>query len=154
MEQFVDYYKILGLKQNANLVQIKFAWRAKSLQWHPDVNNAVDSNRRMQDINEAKRILTDKRLREEYNLLYNEKQKEKAKDTKQTEQKETTEEKKTIGVHYVCETRSTDDLVRICKNAARYPLAYISAVITELKKRFPKKILKDILKSFMSWTFF
>lgn len=134
MSQFTDYYAVLGISQNATTSEINTAYKKLCLKWHPDRNPLVDTNMRMQEINEAKRILSDKTLRENHYKKYHSFRK---KSTSQPKSK--TENKKSEDVSpkgtYVCNLRSDDDLICICANAAKYNFEYIHAVLQELKKR-------------------
>ena len=55
MEQ---YYKILGLKENASLNDIKDSYRRKAKQFHPDINKSPDAEDRFIEINEAYTMLS------------------------------------------------------------------------------------------------
>ncbi len=61
-----DYYKILGIKPNANEDEIKRAYRDMALKFHPDKNKAADAESKMRDINEAYAVLGDKDKRQQY----------------------------------------------------------------------------------------
>ena len=67
---FKDYYKILGISRQASFQDIKSAYRAMSIKWHPDKNPNSDVTSIMQDINEAYAILKDEEKRERYNKEY------------------------------------------------------------------------------------
>lgn len=67
---FKDYYKILGITQQASTLEIKSAYRAMSMKWHPDRNPKVDVTAIMQDINEAYAILKDEDKRRRYDEEY------------------------------------------------------------------------------------
>ena len=58
-----DYYKILGVKRNANKKQIKKAYRKLAQQWHPDNFQDEDEKKRAEkkfmDIAAANEVLTD-----------------------------------------------------------------------------------------------
>ncbi len=69
---FKDYYQILGISPEASKQEVKQAYRAKSLKWHPDKNPGVDVTGIMQDINEAYKILNDDACRERYDKEYKE----------------------------------------------------------------------------------
>lgn len=57
---FKDYYQILGVEPGAHPMEIKRAWRALVLQWHPDVAGLQEINtKKFQDIQEAYETLTD-----------------------------------------------------------------------------------------------
>lgn len=67
----VDYYKVLGVKEDADDSAIKKAYRALSLKYHPDKYKGTDLDReaiekKMQEINLAKEVLTNKQQREIY----------------------------------------------------------------------------------------
>lgn len=67
---FKDYYKILDIHRHATAQEIKSAYRAMSMKWHPDKNPETDVTNIMQDINEAYAILKDNNKRERYNQEY------------------------------------------------------------------------------------
>lgn len=67
---FKDYYKILGISRQASFQDIKSAYRAMSIKWHPDKNPNSDVTSIIQDINEAYAILKDEEKRERYNKEY------------------------------------------------------------------------------------
>ncbi len=65
-----NYYKILGIEPTDDENKIKQAYKALVKRWHPDVNNnSIESRQMMKDINEAYEILSDFRLRNEYNKV-------------------------------------------------------------------------------------
>jgi len=64
-----DYYKILGVKENAKKEEIHEAFRRLALKYHPDINKNV-SQSFFKDINEAYHILSSDELREEYDKKY------------------------------------------------------------------------------------
>ena len=62
-----DPYKILGVERNASQDDIKKAYRALSLKWHPDRNpGKADATAVYQSINAAYEILGDEGRRKEY----------------------------------------------------------------------------------------
>ena len=67
-----DYYKILGVEQNANDDEIKKAYKKGALKWHPDKHqNDDDENKKtadsmFKDIGEAYEILQDSQKRRRY----------------------------------------------------------------------------------------
>lgn len=67
---FKDYYRILGVSQQASASELKSAYRAMSIKWHPDRNPGVDVTSIMQDINEAYAILKDESKRCRYDEEY------------------------------------------------------------------------------------
>ena len=69
---FKDYYQLLGISPAASKLEIKEAYRKKSLQWHPDRNPGIDVTSMMQDINEAYKILNDDLSRTRYDKEYQE----------------------------------------------------------------------------------
>ena len=59
-----DFYKILGVNENASQDEIKKAYRKLALKWHPDKNNESEeqkkySDKMFKDINEAYSVLSD-----------------------------------------------------------------------------------------------
>ena len=66
---FVDYYKTLGLKDNASADDIKKAFRKLARKYHPDVSKEADSEERFKQVNEANQVLKDPERRREYDEL-------------------------------------------------------------------------------------
>lgn len=67
---FPDYYKILGLNQNATKDEIKKAYRKLALEFHPDKNKSPNAHEKFIAINEAYLILYDDEAREKYDQEY------------------------------------------------------------------------------------
>ncbi|MGO9613947.1 MAG: DnaJ domain-containing protein [Dissulfurispiraceae bacterium] len=62
-----DYYKILGISENASSDEIKKAYRNLAFRYHPDKNPG--SEEMMKEINEAYAVLSNSPKRNEYDLL-------------------------------------------------------------------------------------
>lgn len=67
--EYVDYYKILGVKSSASEQEIKKAYKKLAVKYHPDKNpgdkNAED---KFKEISEAYTVLSDKEKRKQYDL--------------------------------------------------------------------------------------
>lgn len=63
-----DYYRILGVLDDAEVIVIKAAYRALAQKYHPDkwTGSSNESAARMVDINEAYAVLSDAKKREQY----------------------------------------------------------------------------------------
>ncbi|KAF6205813.1 hypothetical protein GE061_019987 [Apolygus lucorum] len=61
-----DYYKVLGVPGNATNEQIKKAYRALALKFHPDKNKKRGAEEKFKDIAEAYEVLNDSKKREVY----------------------------------------------------------------------------------------
>lgn len=61
-----DHYRILGVEKAASLSDIKRAYRRLARKLHPDVNNDPDALRKMQEVIEAYRVLSDSVQRLKY----------------------------------------------------------------------------------------
>ena len=61
-----DFYKLLGIKRNATPKEIKKAYRAKSLEHHPDKNKEEGAAERFAEIAYAYEILTDEEKKKVY----------------------------------------------------------------------------------------
>lgn len=66
---FKDYYKILGIKENAELIDIKKAYRKLALKFHPDMNPAGDAEEKFKEVAEAYEVLKNATRRAEYDEL-------------------------------------------------------------------------------------
>lgn len=64
-----DYYKLLGVKRNADENQIKRAFRKMSVKYHPDKNrDNPDATKKFQEIAEAYEVLSDPKKKEIYDM--------------------------------------------------------------------------------------
>lgn len=76
-EEFVDYYEILEVNENASEQEIKRAYKKQAKKWHPDkFASASDEERlaaeeKMRQINKAKEVLLDETKRKEFNQKRN-----------------------------------------------------------------------------------
>jgi|SRR3989338_1753040 len=65
-----DYYAMLGISRNATENNIKTAFRRLALKYHPDRNKGhLQAEERFKDINEAYTVLSDSKIRAQYDLF-------------------------------------------------------------------------------------
>ncbi|GAB2675335.1 DnaJ C-terminal domain-containing protein [Aliiglaciecola aliphaticivorans] len=67
--EFKDYYQVLGVEDDADLKQIKKAYRKLALKLHPDMNAAPDAEEKFREVAEAYEVLKDENKRAEYDQL-------------------------------------------------------------------------------------
>ncbi len=63
-----NYYSILGIQENADLPEIKRAYRNLMRKWHPDVNRTKDATSRTEEVNDAYAVLSCPSSRETHDL--------------------------------------------------------------------------------------
>ena len=61
-----SHYEILGIDKNANDIEIKKAYRALSLKYHPDRNSSEEAKTLIQQVNAAYEVLSDKDAKQNY----------------------------------------------------------------------------------------
>ena len=61
-----DYYTVLGVSKNADLQEIKKAFRTLAKKYHPDVSKESDADAKFKEINEAYHVLSDEKKRRLY----------------------------------------------------------------------------------------
>ena len=66
MDNFTDYYAVLGIDPNATATNIKAAFKKLALQYHPDVYKGDDAQERMRILLQAYQTLTDPTERKTY----------------------------------------------------------------------------------------
>lgn len=67
MQNFRNYYQILGVSRDASNEEIKRAYRRLARQYHPDLNpDDKQAEERFKDISEAYRVLSDQGKRSQY----------------------------------------------------------------------------------------
>lgn len=72
MERKIDYYRILGILEQADEEQIKQAYRKLAKKYHPDLNpNNPEAEAKFKDVVEAYETLGDAEKRRKYDLKRN-----------------------------------------------------------------------------------
>ncbi len=67
---YKDYYKVLGVEKNATQAEIKKAYRALAIKYHPDKNpDNIQSEEKFKAANEANEVLSDPDKRKKYDEL-------------------------------------------------------------------------------------
>jgi len=64
--KYQDYYQILGVPRQADESEIKKAYRKLARKYHPDMNQAADSEEKFKQVNEAYEVLKDSDKRQAY----------------------------------------------------------------------------------------
>ena len=134
MSKFTNHYSVLGIDENATGIEINIAYKRQCFKWHPDRNPRVEATNKMQEINEAKRILADERLREAYNKEH-QSYKEKLANQNKNKSENSKCENAVPKTNYSFNLKTDSELISACANAAKYKFEYIHAVLQELKRR-------------------
>jgi len=66
-----SFYDVLGIEKNASETEIKKAYRALSLKYHPDRNPSEEARALFPSINEAYETLSDKAKKQQYDMEMN-----------------------------------------------------------------------------------
>ncbi len=69
-ELFADHYKVLGIPRDADMPQIKRAYRRLALKFHPDIYKSADAQSRFVEIPSGIEILSSADKRAVYNILF------------------------------------------------------------------------------------
>ena len=64
-----DHYEVLGVSRNAGTGDIRRAYRARALRYHPDVYAGADAGRRFKEVADAYDILHDPARRARYDAV-------------------------------------------------------------------------------------
>lgn len=67
--EFKDYYKILGVAEQASQEDIKKAYRRLARRYHPDVSKEAEAEAKFKEVGEAYEVLRDESKRKEYDQL-------------------------------------------------------------------------------------
>ena len=64
-----DYYEVLGVSRNAEIEEIKRAYRRLAKRYHPDVSRLAGSEERFKELNEAYQVLSNATSRVRYDQV-------------------------------------------------------------------------------------
>ncbi|MBW3571034.1 MAG: DnaJ domain-containing protein, partial [Gemmatimonadetes bacterium] len=68
--QTKDFYRVLGVAENASADEIKKAYRKLAKQYHPDANpNDAAAAERFKELSEANAVLSDDEKRKQYDQM-------------------------------------------------------------------------------------
>lgn len=67
--EFKDYYKILGVSEDADKKAVKTAYRRLARKFHPDVSKEANAEAQFKEVSEAYEVISDDSKRAEYDQL-------------------------------------------------------------------------------------
>ena len=82
MNDYINYYDLLGVSKNDSKEEIKKAYLKQIKKWHPDINKDENAQSITMKLNEAKEILLDDNKRAEYDNLLDKRVNDKYNDLK------------------------------------------------------------------------
>ena len=82
MNDYINYYDLLGVSKNDSKEEIKKAYLKQIKKWHPDINKDEHAQSITMKLNEAKEILLDDNKRAEYDNLLDKRVNDKYNDLK------------------------------------------------------------------------
>jgi molecular chaperone DnaJ len=68
MNATIDYYELLQIEKSASQAEIKKAYRALALHYHPDINPDEKAEEHIKNLNQAYAVLSDPQQRQLYDL--------------------------------------------------------------------------------------
>ena len=68
MKNIPNHYEVLGVPRTATVDEIKKAYKALSLKYHPDKNKDPGASEKFQEVSKANQILSDSARKAEYDL--------------------------------------------------------------------------------------
>ena len=71
MNDYINYYDLLGIDRNASSDEIKSAYRNQAKKWHPDLNKDPKAPEMAKKINEAKETLVTLAMADKANIMTN-----------------------------------------------------------------------------------
>jgi molecular chaperone DnaJ len=71
MEEFIDYYTVLGINEKTSITDVEKAFRKKVMEIRPDINLDNETREKFELIKQAREVLTDTFKRSSYNLRCN-----------------------------------------------------------------------------------
>lgn len=71
MNSSMNYYELLGVREDATKEEIKQAYKRQMKKWHPDINKSEEAPKMSIKLNEAKEVLLDDDKRKDYDLSLN-----------------------------------------------------------------------------------
>lgn len=71
MNDFINYYELLGVKKDATEEEIRLKYKEQIKKWHPDISKSSEGVEITKKLNEAKSVLLDSSKRKEYDEYLN-----------------------------------------------------------------------------------